>query len=527
MGILEGILYTMWRGLAIGIIISAPMGPVGILCVQRTLDKGRRTGLYTGVGAAISDLLYCLLTGFGLSFIEEFLERNSNIIQLIGSLVLIGFGVYLFKSNPSRKLKKPSEQKIPAGRNILNGFLFTVSNPLIIFLIIGLFARFNFLMPEIRFYHYIIGFVFIFLGALLWWYVVTFFVDKVRAHFNLRSMWLVNKIIGGVIFLFAIVGIITAITGIASASTSSVYMNRHRGFTGFASASDSAFLVENKGKDIKYDIVAAPPGGNLTWKFRAADLSGSEWGMVLKGKKTFVISLKKVDDRFDETYTSPHLEMTVKIGDNVCEKKRFFSDFDLYGGENAFMINIDSSGWKLRGGNRNYKTMSEFLSEGFDADSIGYALWPGGKLDVDHICLETAGVSSGGFPHFGNTEDLMAYLDRSSDSMEGIWGVFDLMLEDDRLRMGGDYLLALVKSDTGYDILYMGGAVKNPSSWSPGILKGRLVASPFEGIYNVEWIDVTGKTVEGIKAQSDNGLLRLVFPDDSSELRLRKVTSSL
>lgn len=261
MGILEGILYTIWRGLAIGIIISAPMGPVGILCVQRTLDKGRRTGLYTGVGAAISDLLYCLLTGFGLSFIEEFLERNSNIIQLIGSLVLIGFGVYLFKSNPSRKLKKPSEQKIPAGRNILNGFLFTVSNPLIIFLIIGLFARFNFLMPEIRFYHYIIGFVFIFLGALLWWYVVTFFVDKVRAHFNLRSMWLVNKIIGGVIFLFAIVGIITAITGIASASTSSVYMNRHRGFTGFASASDSAFLVENKGKDIKYDIVAAPRGG--------------------------------------------------------------------------------------------------------------------------------------------------------------------------------------------------------------------------------------------------------------------------
>ena len=111
--------------------------------------------------------------------------------------------------------------------------------------------------------------------------------------------------------------------------------------------------------------------------------------------------------------------------------------------------------------------------------------------------------------------------------MEGIWGVFDLMLEDDRLRMGGDYLLALVKSDTGYDILYIGGAVKNPSSWSPGILKGRLVASPFEGIYNVEWIDVTGKTVEGIKAQSDNGLLRLVFPDDSSELRLRKVTSSL
>ena len=206
MGILEGILYTMWRGLAIGIIISAPMGPVGILCVQRTLDKGRRTGLYTGVGAAISDLLYCLLTGFGLSFIEEFLERNSNIIQLIGSLVLIGFGVYLFKSNPSRKLKKPSEQKIPAGRNILNGFLFTVSNPLIIFLIIGLFARFNFLLPEFRYYHYMSGYLSILAGAIFWWFIITFSVNKVRAHFNVRSLYLVNRVIGCLLIVFSIVG---------------------------------------------------------------------------------------------------------------------------------------------------------------------------------------------------------------------------------------------------------------------------------------------------------------------------------
>ena len=95
----------IWRGIAIGILISAPMGPVGILCIQRTLDKGRRPGFYTGVGAAISDLFYCLLTGFGLSFIQEFLEHNQNVIQLVGSAVLIGFGIYLFKKNPASSLK--------------------------------------------------------------------------------------------------------------------------------------------------------------------------------------------------------------------------------------------------------------------------------------------------------------------------------------------------------------------------------------------------------------------------------------
>ena len=91
MDLIESLFYMIWRGFAIGVLISAPMGPVGILCIQRTLDKGRRTGLYTGVGAAISDLIYCLLTGFGLSFIEDFIERNQNIIQLIGSAVLIAF----------------------------------------------------------------------------------------------------------------------------------------------------------------------------------------------------------------------------------------------------------------------------------------------------------------------------------------------------------------------------------------------------------------------------------------------------
>ena len=80
---MEDIFYMLWRGLAIGILVSAPMGPVGMLCIQRTLNKGRKSGLYTGFGAAVSDLFYCLLTGFGLSFIEGFLERNQDISQLL------------------------------------------------------------------------------------------------------------------------------------------------------------------------------------------------------------------------------------------------------------------------------------------------------------------------------------------------------------------------------------------------------------------------------------------------------------
>lgn len=188
------------------------MGPVGILCIQRTLAKGRKAGLFTGVGAAASDLIYCLLTGFGLSFIQEFIERNQNVIQLVGSAVLIGFAIYLFKKKPTSHLDNRS---VPTGaeprKNILGGFLFTFSNPLILFLIIGLFARFNFPVPDVRWYHYIIGYISIVVGALAWWWIVTFIVDKVRAKFSIRTLWLINKVIGVIILIFAIVGIVTGI----------------------------------------------------------------------------------------------------------------------------------------------------------------------------------------------------------------------------------------------------------------------------------------------------------------------------
>lgn len=206
---MDTIISIILSGLVVGLLVSAPMGPVGILCIQRTLSKGRKTGLYTGIGASISDMVYCLLTGFGLVFIEDFLERNKDVIQLVGSVVLIGFAFYLFRKNPSAHIRKPEVESGSPGKDILGGFLFTFSNPLILFLIIGLFARFNFLAPDHRFYHYILGYAAIGVGALGWWYAVTYFVDKIRAHFNLRSMYLINRLIGALILIFAIVGIAT------------------------------------------------------------------------------------------------------------------------------------------------------------------------------------------------------------------------------------------------------------------------------------------------------------------------------
>lgn len=175
------------------------------------MEKGRKSGLYTGLGAAVSDLFYCLLAGSGLSFVTDFITNNQEMFQIGGSIVLIVFALFMMFRSPVKGLKHDDEIKINYTHDAITGFAFTLSNPLIIFLIFPLFARFGFPSSEYQFYHYIIGYVFIVLGALLWWTVITYCVDKLRSKFNINSMWLINKIMGSIILILAIYGLISGL----------------------------------------------------------------------------------------------------------------------------------------------------------------------------------------------------------------------------------------------------------------------------------------------------------------------------
>lgn len=204
---MENYLYLIPRAIAIGILISAPMGPIGMLVIQRTLSKGRWAAFFTGIGAGLSDLIYCLLTGFCLSFVTEFIDDHQFAIQLIGGIVLAIFGVYLFSKNPTRALQKSQKTANNYWKDIVSGFLLTFSNPLILFFIIGLFARFNFILPEYAVHHFIVAYSLIFVGALIWWYCITFIVNLLRKRFNVRALWFINRIIGLILLGMAVVGI--------------------------------------------------------------------------------------------------------------------------------------------------------------------------------------------------------------------------------------------------------------------------------------------------------------------------------
>lgn len=212
-GIQLDIVELLLKGLLIGLIVSAPMGPVGVLCIQRTMNKGRWYGFITGLGATLSDLLYALLTSYGMNLVYDLIKQNQFVLQIVGSLMLLLFGLYTYRSNPVSSMRIANGQRDGYIHNFITAFIVTLSNPLIIFLYIGLFARFSFVLPGLPLYQELLGDAAIVLGALCWWLFITTVVNQVRDRFNPRGVWMFNKIIGGIVIFAAAIGFCITLYG--------------------------------------------------------------------------------------------------------------------------------------------------------------------------------------------------------------------------------------------------------------------------------------------------------------------------
>lgn len=203
------ILDFIFKGIVIGIAASAPMGPVGILCVQRTLNKGRWYGFITGVGAAISDIVYALITGLGMSFVMNFVNQPQTkfYLQLFGGGVLLLFGIYCYRSNPMKKAHLTNNrQKGSLFHNGLTAFLVTFANPLIVFLFVALFAQFAFVVPH-RPVEMTVAYLSLIFGALLWWFGLTWLVDRIRTKFDVNGIVIINKVIGSAVIIFSLLAL--------------------------------------------------------------------------------------------------------------------------------------------------------------------------------------------------------------------------------------------------------------------------------------------------------------------------------
>ena len=203
------------KGIIVGVAVTAPVGPLGILCIQRTINRGLLSGLVTGIAAAFADIMYAIIAGFGVSVIADFLEANQLVIRIIGGIIVIFLGVRIYMSNPAKQYRRQKTQKRTYISDFVSGFLVTITNPIVIIVFGAVFASLGHDKANSG-KSVIVTIIGVFTGAIAWWISLTVLVNIFRDKINLRKLWWINKITGVSVVLFGI-GIIASVLFIKKA----------------------------------------------------------------------------------------------------------------------------------------------------------------------------------------------------------------------------------------------------------------------------------------------------------------------
>ena len=198
------------KGIIIGLCISVPLGPIGMLCVQRTLTRGRAHGIVTGLGATTSALVYTFVTLFFLRFVIGFIEAHQVVFQFTGAIVVVLFGAFIIKSRPTSQTQLRVVSKGSLVSDYFTAFGLTFSNPLILFVLMALFARFDFIAERSPALHYLVGIGCILVGATAWWLLLTYIVSHFKDKLGLRGLRLINLVTGSVIVVIGCAGLIVS-----------------------------------------------------------------------------------------------------------------------------------------------------------------------------------------------------------------------------------------------------------------------------------------------------------------------------
>lgn len=194
------------KGMAIGFLAAAPAGPSGVLVIQRTLNKGRWKGFLTGLGVSVSDAVYIFITMMCLSLVLGYLEDPdiALMVKLAGCVLLMVFGITTVRNNPLAKSKEITVKKESLGQFTLTGFLVAIVNPLVVFFYMGLFAFFSLPVDDFSTGLKMETYAFTLVGDVCWWLTLSYLINKLRNRFDLRGLWMINKVLGTILIAASI-----------------------------------------------------------------------------------------------------------------------------------------------------------------------------------------------------------------------------------------------------------------------------------------------------------------------------------
>lgn len=197
------------RGVMIGFSIAAPVGPIGVLCIRRSMAEGRIAGLISGLGAATADAMFGIVAAFGLTFVSSLLINHEMWLRLVGGIFLCYLGSRTF-------LSPPAEHAATIARHGLIGiycstFVLTLTNPMTILSFTAVFAGLglstmggDYLVASIL----VLG---VFSGSALWWLLLSSVVGLLRTRIKPHTLGWVNRISGGIILAFGLVALYTLV----------------------------------------------------------------------------------------------------------------------------------------------------------------------------------------------------------------------------------------------------------------------------------------------------------------------------
>lgn len=196
------------KGLIIGFSIAAPVGPIGVMCIRRTLADGMISGFLSGLGAATADAAYGMIAGFGLTIISNFLIGQQAWLRLFGGMFLCYLGIRTFLMRPAQKPALPNHHQGLFG-NYFSTFILTLTNPMTILSFAAVFAGLGLGMDNASNMSSLILVSGVFLGSASWWLFLSLIVSLFRKRFNTTGLLWVNRVSGLVIIVFGLIALIS------------------------------------------------------------------------------------------------------------------------------------------------------------------------------------------------------------------------------------------------------------------------------------------------------------------------------
>ena len=202
------LLVFLLKGVAVGIVIAVPVGPVGVMCVRRTIFSGKTAGFISGLGAATADALFGFIAAFGLTFVSDWLIGYHQWLRIAGGCYLLYIGGAALLAEP--EVKQSSEPDAEGLlRDFLSTFALTLTNPITILAFLGIFSAIGLGGEDATFVRAAILVLGVWLGSLLWWLTLAFGLGSLFRSFESHHLKWINRV-SGIILLISGAGLLAA-----------------------------------------------------------------------------------------------------------------------------------------------------------------------------------------------------------------------------------------------------------------------------------------------------------------------------